>query len=52
MQNLLFGLLTGSMLAVATSGFALLRNTERFLHIAHGQFMVLDVATQAAPFAG
>lgn len=41
MQNLLFGLLTGSMLAVATSGFALLRNTERFLHIAHGQFMVL-----------
>lgn len=41
MQNLLFGLLTGSMLAVATSGFALLRNTERFLHIAHGQFMAL-----------
>jgi branched-subunit amino acid ABC-type transport system permease component len=40
-QNLLFGLLTGSMLAVATSGFALLRNTERFLHIAHGQFMAL-----------
>ncbi|ANW66631.1 MULTISPECIES: branched-chain amino acid ABC transporter permease [Mycolicibacterium] len=41
MNNLLFGLLTGCMLAVATSGFALLRNTERFLHIAHGQFMAL-----------
>lgn len=41
MQNLLFGLLTGSVLAVAASGFALLRNTERFLHIAHGQFMAL-----------
>lgn len=41
MQGLLFGLLTGSVLAVATSGFALLRNTERFLHIAHGQFMAL-----------
>lgn len=39
MQNLLFGLLTGCVLAVAASGFALLRNTERFLHIAHGQFM-------------
>jgi branched-subunit amino acid ABC-type transport system permease component len=39
LQNLVFGLLTGCMLAVATSGFALLRNTERFLHIAHGQFM-------------
>jgi branched-subunit amino acid ABC-type transport system permease component len=39
MQNLFFGLLTGAMLAVATSGFALLRNTERFLHTAHGQFM-------------
>jgi neutral amino acid transport system permease protein len=38
-QYLIFGLLTGCMLAVATSGFALLRNTERFLHIAHGQFM-------------
>ncbi|HEY0618625.1 MAG TPA: branched-chain amino acid ABC transporter permease [Kribbella sp.] len=41
MQNILFGLITGSLLAVATAGFALLRNTERFLHIAHGQFMAL-----------
>jgi branched-subunit amino acid ABC-type transport system permease component len=40
-QNILFGLIAGSVLAVATSGFALLRNTERFLHIAHGQFMAL-----------
>jgi branched-subunit amino acid ABC-type transport system permease component len=40
-QNILFGLITGSLLAVATAGFALLRNTERFLHIAHGQFMAL-----------
>jgi branched-chain amino acid transport system permease protein len=38
-QTLLFGILTGAVLAVATSGFALIRNTERFLHIAHGQFM-------------
>jgi branched-subunit amino acid ABC-type transport system permease component len=41
MQNIVFGLITGSLLAVATAGFALLRNTERFLHIAHGQFMAL-----------
>jgi neutral amino acid transport system permease protein len=40
-QHILFGLITGSLLAVATAGFALLRNTERFLHIAHGQFMAL-----------
>lgn len=48
MNNLLFGLLTGSMLAVATSGFALLRNTERFLHIAHGQFMALGALLAVA----
>jgi len=47
-NNLLFGLLTGSMLAVATSGFALLRNTERFLHIAHGQFMALGALLAVA----
>lgn len=41
MQTLLFALISGSLLAVATSGFALLRITERFLHIAHGQFMAL-----------
>jgi len=41
MQNIVFGLITGSLLAVATAGFALLRNTERFLHIAHGQFIAL-----------
>lgn len=48
MDNLLFGLLTGSMLAVATSGFALLRNTERFLHIAHGQFMAFGALLAVA----
>lgn len=54
MQNLLFGLLTGSVLAVAASGFALLRNTERFLHIAHGQFMAFGalVALAVSPTIG
>lgn len=58
MQNLFFGLLTGAVLAVATSGFALLRNTERFLHTAHGQFMALGgllgltFAQQFGPWAG
>lgn len=58
MQNVVFGLLTGAMLAVATSGFALLRNTERFLHIAHGQFMAfgallaLALADQVGVVAG
>jgi branched-subunit amino acid ABC-type transport system permease component len=53
-QNLLFGLLTGSVLAVAASGFALLRNTERFLHIAHGQFMAFGalVALATSPTLG
>lgn len=58
MQNLFFGLLTGAVLAVATSGFALLRNTERFLHTAHGQFMALGgllgltLAQQFGPWVG
>lgn len=54
MQNLLFGLLTGSVLAIAASGFALLRNTERFLHIAHGQFMAFGalIALALGPTLG
>lgn len=41
MQNLVFGLVTGSILAVATVGFSMIRQTEGFLNIAHGQFLAL-----------
>jgi len=40
-QNVIFGLITGSILASATVGFALIRQTENFLHIAHGQMLAL-----------
>ncbi|MEA2330581.1 MAG: branched-chain amino acid transport system permease protein [Thermoleophilaceae bacterium] len=41
MQNIVFGILTGSTLAVATVGFALVRQTEGFVNIAHGQYLAL-----------
>jgi branched-chain amino acid transport system permease protein len=41
MQAVVFGLLTGSVLAVATVGFSMIRQSEGFLNIAHGQFLAL-----------
>ncbi|BBZ03797.1 branched-chain amino acid ABC transporter permease [Mycolicibacterium chitae] len=41
MQYLIFGLVTGSILAMATVGFSMVRQTEGFLNIAHGQFLAL-----------
>ena len=41
MQNIIFGLVTGSILALATVGFAMTRQTEGFLNIAHGQYLTL-----------
>lgn len=41
MQNLVFGIVTGSILAIASVGFALVRQTENFLNIAHGQLLAL-----------
>lgn len=41
MQQIIFGLITGSVLAAGTVGFALIRQTENFLHIAHGQVLAL-----------
>ena len=41
MQNIIFGLTTGGVLAAATVGFALIRQTENFLNIAHGQMLAL-----------
>ncbi|MET3794513.1 branched-chain amino acid ABC transporter permease [Aquamicrobium terrae] len=41
MQYIFFALITGSTLALAAVGFALVRQTEGFLNIAHGQFMLL-----------
>src|SRR5690606_39049729 len=40
-QLLFFGILTGSILAVASVGFAMIRQIEGFLNIAHGQFLLL-----------
>jgi len=40
-QHVIFGLLTGGVLAAATVGFALIRQTENILHIAHGQMLAL-----------
>lgn len=41
MQSVVFGILTGATLAVATVGFALVRQTEGFVNIAHGQYLAL-----------
>ncbi|CAN5616323.1 branched-chain amino acid ABC transporter permease [soil metagenome] len=41
MQHLVYGLMTGSILAMAAAGFALIRKTEGFLNIAHGQLVAL-----------
>jgi branched-chain amino acid transport system permease protein len=41
MQYLVYGLISGSILATAAVGFALIRQTEGFLHIAHGQLLLL-----------
>ncbi len=41
MQNVIFGLVTGSILAVATVGFSMIRQTEGFINIAHGQMLTL-----------
>jgi neutral amino acid transport system permease protein len=40
-QNVVFGLVTGSILALATVGFAMIRQTEGFLNVAHGQYLAL-----------
>ncbi len=41
MQNIIFGLVTGSILAIATVGFSMIRQTEGFINIAHGQLLTL-----------
>ena len=41
MQNVIFGFVTGSVLAIAAVGFAMVRQTEGFLNVAHGQFLAL-----------
>lgn len=41
MQNVIFGIVTGCTLAIATTGFAMVRQSENFLNIAHAQMMAL-----------
>jgi neutral amino acid transport system permease protein len=41
MQNVIFGLITGSILAIGTVGFSMIRQSEGFINIAHGQFLAL-----------
>lgn len=41
MQNLIFGLISGSILALAAVGFSMIRQTEGFLNIAHGQMLTI-----------
>jgi neutral amino acid transport system permease protein len=41
MQFIFFGLITGSVLAVAAVGFAMVRQLEGFLNIAHGQYLLI-----------
>jgi branched-chain amino acid transport system permease protein len=41
LQNVIFGLVQGSILALATVGFAMTRQTEGFLNIAHGQYLAI-----------
>jgi branched-chain amino acid transport system permease protein len=40
-QNVIFGLVTGSILALGAVGFSMIRQTEGFLNIAHGQYLTL-----------
>jgi branched-chain amino acid transport system permease protein len=41
LQVIIFGLVQGSILALATVGFAMTRQTEGFLNIAHGQYLAI-----------
>jgi neutral amino acid transport system permease protein len=41
LQYVIFGIVTGSILAMATVGFSMVRQTEGFLNIAHGQFLAI-----------
>jgi neutral amino acid transport system permease protein len=41
MQNLIFGLITGSILALSAVGFSMIRQTEGFINIAHGQMLTV-----------
>lgn len=41
MENLIFGIVTGSILLLGSVGFALTRRVENFLNIAHGQFLTI-----------
>lgn len=41
MQYIFFALVTGSTLALAAVGFAFIRQTQGFLNIAHGQYMLV-----------
>jgi len=41
MQSIIFGIITGSILAIATVGLSMIRQTEGFINIAHGQFLTL-----------
>ncbi len=41
MQFVFFGLITGSVLAIAAVGFALIRQIDGFLNIAHGQYLLV-----------
>lgn len=40
-QYVFFGIITGSTLALGAAGFALIRQVEGFLNIAHGQYMLV-----------
>jgi branched-chain amino acid transport system permease protein len=41
MQNLIFGLISGSILALASVGLSMIRQTEGFINIAHGQMLTV-----------
>ena len=41
MQFIFYGLMTGSILAIAALGFALVRQTDGFLNVAHGQYLLI-----------
>lgn len=41
MENVIFGLVTGSILLLGTVGFSMTRRVENFLNIAHGQYLTI-----------
>lgn len=41
MENIIFGIVTGCILLLGAVGFSMIQKAENFIHVAHGQFLML-----------